>query len=405
MNKPRKHINQNNNKGEARRGKASSTKTNKAEVKQSTKPTPSKPSTAKTNKPKTTKTNQRGSGGVPQQSRQPRKLNKGLAAWNTARSYISKENRKNGRKFNRVELDALTKGFLLEQYGRNDFDYTDLDSFLRKDVPSFYDNLLLLDQSALYPTQFYLMDQKLQMDMPRSMDIVINAGPLGVLSFNMASYDYHGSGLAEIVESVRDILFPTGKTVSLDDMNGFFDGFLRPKVAGQTKKKKKGEELGDKVSPDILADPSKLSEYYVEWVLFLYDEYVEEGKPFVDTAEFPIPEVGFRPSDLFKRRHKGKGKEKLKKLAERIKTAKTPGAKITAPAKPVKSIPTVSKPDPAIKKLAAENKKLKAQLNKQSSEISELKAMMATLIKQQAETSRQQAELISALKPKKSRKK
>ena len=163
--------------------------------------------------------------------------------------------------------------------------------------------------------------------------------------------------------------------------------------------------MGDKVSPDILADPSKLSEYYVEWVLFLYDEYVEEGKPFVDTAEFPIPEVGFRPSDLFKRRHKGKGKEKLKKLAERIKTAKTPGAKITAPAKPVKSIPAVSKPDPAIKKLAAENKKLKAQLNKQSSEISELKAMMATLIKQQAETSRQQAELISALKPKKSRKK
>lgn len=242
------------------------------------------------------------------------------------------------------------------------------------------------------------------MDMPRSMDIVINAGPLGVLSFNMASYDYH-NGLSEIVESVRDIMFPTGKTVSLTDENGYFTGFLRPKKSGPVKKKKKGDELGDKVSADILEDPSKLGEYYVEWVLFLYDELVEEGKPFVSTGEFPIPEVGFRPSDLFKRRHKGKGKEKLKKLAERIKKAKTPGVKITEPVKPVKSTPTVSKPDPAIKKLAAENKKLKAQLNKQSGEISELKAMMAMLIKQQAETSRQQAELISALKPKKSRKK
>lgn len=65
----------------------------------------------------------------------------------------------------------------------------------------------------------------------------------------------------------------------------------------------------------------------------------------------------------------------------------------------------LTKQNPAIKKLVSENKKLKAQLNKQSSEISELKAMMATLIKQQAETSRQQAELISALKPKTSRKK
>ncbi len=397
MTKPKKHIPNNSRKGEARRGEASSNKSNKGAAKQTTQPklTISNPSTPKQPKPKTTGTNPK----PKQQPQAKRKLNSGLAAWNTARSYIAKENRKNGRKFNRVELDALTKGFLLEQYGKNSFDYTDLDSFLRKDVPSFYDNLLLLNQSALYPTQFYMMDQKLQMDMPRSMDIVINAGPLGVLSFNMASYDYHGSGLAGVVESVRDILFPTGKTVSLDDMNGFFDGFLRPKIAGPTKKKKKGDELGDKVSPEILADPSKLGEYYVEWVLFLYDEYVEEGKPFVDTGEFPIPEVGFRPSDLFKRRHKGKGKEKLKKLAERIKKAKTPGVKITEPAKPVKSKPVVSKPDPAIKKLAAENKKLKAQLNKQSGEISELKAMMATMIKQQAD-------LIAALTPqKKTRKK
>jgi hypothetical protein len=45
-----------------------------------------------------------------------RKINSGLKAWNDARSFFSKQNKAAGKKYNGVELNALTKSFLFEHW-------------------------------------------------------------------------------------------------------------------------------------------------------------------------------------------------------------------------------------------------------------------------------------------------
>jgi hypothetical protein len=59
-----------------------------------------------------------------------RKINSGLKAWNDARSFFSKQNKAAGKKYNGVELNALTKSFLFEHYGGS-FDSKDLEQFIK----------------------------------------------------------------------------------------------------------------------------------------------------------------------------------------------------------------------------------------------------------------------------------
>ena len=77
-----------------------------------------------------------------------RKINAGLKAWNDARSYISKQNKLLGNKFNGVELNELTRGALLEQYGQT-FDINQVEVYLKQEVKEFYYNILDVSLSDL----------------------------------------------------------------------------------------------------------------------------------------------------------------------------------------------------------------------------------------------------------------
>ena len=100
-----------------------------------------------------------------------------------------------------------------------------------------------------------MMDFKIR-ELGVGMDISIKAGDFGDLEFNTSNYDYY-SGLQQIVENVRLKLNPTGKTQSPTDNNGLFDGVIKKKP--KTKKDSK--------------DPK---DYFIEWILFIDDEYVSE---------------------------------------------------------------------------------------------------------------------------------
>lgn len=305
MTNPKKHIPNNSRKGEARRGEASSTKSNKGATKQTTKP---KQPSSKTNQSKKTTTGKRGYGGVPHTSRQPRKINSGLKAWNDARSYIAKENRALGRKFNRVELDALTKGFLLENYGKS-WDHKDLDDFLKVEVTGFYGNPLDVDIRGLAATIYYMMDSHIVNYMPKGIDVVINAGELGVTEFNTATYNYETSGLQQIVETIRK----ETETLPPSEKYAQFDGFIKQKPNTQTNSK----------------EPK---DYYIEWVLFIDGGYVTEVRgtiaPKPATPENPIFEIK-------------KSKKKFKKGSKKT-VAPTPAPPIKKQV-PVKTKATVKK--------------------------------------------------------------
>jgi hypothetical protein len=183
-----------------------------------------------------------------------RKINSGLKAWNDARSFFSKQNKLAGKKYNGVELNSLTKSFLFEHYGKS-FDSDDLKNFIKVEVPNFFNNPLEVSLSQLTPTIYYMMDFKIQ-ELGVGMDISIKAGDFGDLEFNTSNYDY-SNGLQQIVENVRIKLNPTGKTKSPNNNNGLFDGVIKKK-------------------PKTKKDSKNPKDYFIEWILFIDDEYVSE---------------------------------------------------------------------------------------------------------------------------------
>lgn len=183
-----------------------------------------------------------------------RTINSGLKAWNDARSFFAKQNKLAGKKYNGVELNALTKSFLFEHYGGS-FDDKDLNQFIKVEVPRFFNNPLELTIDQLTPTPYYMMDYKIR-ELGKGMDVTVLADELGAIEFNTSDYNYY-DGLSEIVENIRKHLNPTGATKSPTGNNGMFDGSIRPK-------------------PNTPKDSKKPNDYYVEWVLFIDNEYVSD---------------------------------------------------------------------------------------------------------------------------------
>lgn len=231
-----------------------------------------------------------------------RKINSGLKAWNDARSFFSKQNKLAGKKYNGVELNSLTKSFLFEHYGKS-FDSADLETFIKVEVPNFFNSPLEVSLSQLTPTIYYMMDFKIR-ELGVGMDISIKAGDYGDLSFNTSNYDYY-SGLQQIVENLRKKLNPTGKTLSPTDNNGLFDGVIKKKP--KTKKDSK--------------DPK---DYFIEWILYIDDEYVSEIKGTI------VPKAETDKSKIFKIRVK-KPKKGAKKEVEPTKPSKPAEPKEAAP--------------------------------------------------------------------------
>lgn len=196
-----------------------------------------------------------------------RKINSGLKAWNDARSFFSKQNKAAGKKYNGVELNALTKSFLFEHYGGS-FDSKDLEQFIKVEVPNFFNNPLNLTLDKIAPTPYYMMDFKIR-DLGVGQDVTVLADVFGSIEFNTTDYNYY-DGLKEIVENIRKYLNPTGQTKSPDgNNNGMFDGSIKQK-------------------PNTPKDSKEPNDYYIEWVLFINDEYVSEirgtiaPKPFTE---------------------------------------------------------------------------------------------------------------------------
>jgi hypothetical protein len=235
--------------------------------------------------------------------KQKRKINAGLKAWNEARSFFSKQNKLAGKKYNGVELNALTKSFLFEHYGAS-FDSNDLNRFIKVEVPRFFNNPINLTLDKITPTPYYMMDFKIR-DLGVGMDVSVLAGDFGDLEFNTTDYNYY-NGLSEIVEKIRKHLNPTGATKSPNDSNGMFDGSIK---------------LKHKASKDS----KEPNDYFVEWVLFIDNEYVSDIKGTI------IPKPSTEEDKIFKikikKTKKGSGKIPPKSKTQEPKAEPTLSSK------------------------------------------------------------------------------
>lgn len=221
-----------------------------------------------------------------------RKLNSALKAWNDARSYISKENKKQGGKYNGVELNDLTKSFLLHSYGTS-WDSKDLDLFLTKEVVDFYSNPLNVSFTQLLPRAYYMIDGIITNDMPKGINIVISAAEYGTVNFNTKDYDYGSSGVRDIVEEIRKDYFEKPSSEHPQ-----FSGFIR-----QVKKGKVKYESNDP------------NDYYIDWVLYIDGEYAKDVSGSIPPKAITKEEYSFNI----------KTRKKKKKLKA---TSNTKGAEI-----------------------------------------------------------------------------
>jgi len=185
-----------------------------------------------------------------------RKMPEGLRRWNQVRSYLSGQNKKAGKKFNGVELNALVKSFLGE-YKFQDFTQRDIETYVSTEVPDFYSNALDVPQSKLGPFKYFQINEAIG-DLPTGLLVVIDANGFGQLDIKTGGYDYHNSRLRDVVENIR-----------LEAENGSkgynFHGFV---VKNDRPNREKKHE----------------PEYLVLFILYV------NGVPVVDTAGIsPIP--------------------------------------------------------------------------------------------------------------------
>lgn len=262
-----------------------------------------------------------------------RQINSGLKAWNEARSFFSKENKKAGKKFNGVELNALTKSFLLENYGKS-FDKEDLDKFIKYEVPKFYDNIFDVTFDDLSPIVYFMIDNKLSTSMPKNVNILVDAGGLGISEFNSSEYNYYESGVKDIVESIRE-------EVGNDSENIQFSGSIE-KIKGKPK---------DSKNPD---------DYYIKWTL---EGYGSEPKYAI------VPKIEetriLPPSELAKSRKKKVSKKVKEKVKERKET----------------------------REVLKENKELKAKLKEKEKEIQQTSKQISQMQQQMLEMQKQMLEM------------
>lgn len=261
-----------------------------------------------------------------------RQINSGLKAWNEARSFFSKENKKAGKKFNGVELNALTKSFLLENYGKS-FDKEDLDNFIKIDIPNFYDNIFDVTIDDLSPVVYFMIDNKIS-SMPKNVTILVDAGEFGLSEFNSSDYNYYESGVKDIVESIRD-------EVGNDSENIQFSGSIE-KFKGKPKNSKKEED------------------YYIKWTL---EGYGSEPKYAI------VPKIEetriLPPSELAKARKKKVSKKVKEKVKERKET----------------------------REVLKENKELKAKLKEKEKEIQQTSKQVSQMQQQMLEMQKQMLEM------------
>ena len=266
-----------------------------------------------------------------------RQINSGLKAWNEARSFFSKENKKAGKKFSGIELNALTKSFLLENYGKS-FDKEDLDVFIKQEVPNFYDNIFDVTINDLSPIVYFMIDNKLSTSMPKNVTIIVDAGELGISEFNSTDYNYYESGVKDIVEIIRDIAGKDSDTLQFE---------------GSIEKFKKTPK--DSKNPD---------DYYIKWTLEGYGTTPKLSivPKIIETRILP-------PSELAKSRKK----KVSKKIKEKVKEKKE------------------------TREIVKENKELKQKLKEKEKEMTTIQQQMLAMQKQFAQMQKE----INKLKNKK----
>lgn len=219
-----------------------------------------------------------------------------MKAWNDARSFFSRENKKSGGNNDYLGINELTRNFIYENYGKS-WDEKDLESFLKTDVPDFYSNVLKIGIGELDYIMYYMIDDKITNGTEKGIKVVINGGDdYGYAEFNTSNYDYKDSGTKDIVENIRKEF---GDLPSSEHPK--FDGFI---------KLKKGASKESKESDD----------YYVEWVLVVDGAHVVEIKGSV--APIPITDE-----------HRFFERKKYQKRKPVKKTNKKTTEKITEPIK------------------------------------------------------------------------
>lgn len=263
-----------------------------------------------------------------------RQINSGLKAWNDARSFFSKENKKAGKKFSGVELNSLTKSFLFEHYGKS-FDKGDLDDFVKKEVPNFYDNIFDVTFNDLSPIVYFLIDDRISNYMPKNVTILVDAGELGISEFNSADYNYYESGVKDIVENIRDAAGNDSTTLQFE---------------GSIEKRKRTPK--DSKNPD---------DYYIKWTLEGYGTEPERKVVPQITEKRFLP-----PIELAKGRKK---KRISKKLKEKVKKRKE------------------------TRDVFKENKELKVQLKEKEKEIEKTSQQVSEMQKQMLEMQKQMLEM------------
>lgn len=188
-----------------------------------------------------------------------RKISEGLSRWNRVRSFIAKENKKQGKKFNGIEINELARSFL-DEYRFASFDNASIRTFLEDEVKEFYYSPLDIPFSDLTPVPFFSIDQRIKNVMPKGVNVVVNAGFLGVTSFNTSDYNYYTKdGVRSIVETIKRELYGDSPVPTPTDDNEQFDGFIR-RIKGAP------------------VDSKNPNDYFVEWVLFLDGKYMSEVK-------------------------------------------------------------------------------------------------------------------------------
>lgn len=230
-----------------------------------------------------------------------RQLPEGLRKWNQIRSYLSKENKKLGRKYDGLGLNELAKSIFREYYYESISD-SDIAKYISLEVPTFYSSALNLDSNLLGPHIYFHMDQAIRA-LPTGLLAKVNAGSYGEVKIKTSEYEYSASGLKEIIEAIRED--------AKNESEGFmFHGNI---VVNDDKDRKKNKE----------------PEHLVLFTLSIGGDYVS------DVTNLPLVDV--HPTepenDLEKKLKKidedyKKGREQAKRLKEKEAKALKEEAKV-----------------------------------------------------------------------------
>ena len=290
------------------------------------------------------------------QVKKKRVLGEGLRRWNFIRSYLSNVNRRTGKKYSGIEINALTRDIQRDYYGSTGLTEDDLRLYIETNVKGFESNALDLPASALSSCIYFMLDDRIVTRMPVGINIVISAGAFGTLEFNTSGYGYKDDRVRDLVEKIRDSLNST-----YDDDNGVFNLYVRRYK-----------------TPFNLFSVDAPENSYVEMVLVWGGKEVKEIKDYIPSslvdsrvitpASGEVAKVAIKDKQKYR---KTKREVAELKIQERIDKALNEQAKLFK-----KQLAKEKAKSSALRKQVKANKEMQRQIKDLQAQMKEMQAML-----------------------------